>query len=136
MTESHKNNVRERARYCCEYCLAQAEFSGENFSIEHILALSRGGSDALENLALACQCCNNHKYNIELALDPATGDLVPLYNPRKDVWAEHFTWFNHSAEIIGTSSIGRATVLRLKLNRRGLMNLRRVLVAAGLHPPY
>ncbi|MBL7815564.1 MAG: HNH endonuclease [Saprospiraceae bacterium] len=136
MKESLKKEVRERAKNCCEYCLVQAKYSGESFSIEHIIPLIKGGLSVLFNLAFSCQRCNNHKYTATTAVDPATGSLVTLYNPRTDIWAEHFEWREYFTEIIGISPIGRATVNRLQLNRDGLVNLRRVLVDAGLHPPF
>ena len=50
MKESLKKEVRERARHCCEYCLAQVQYSGESFSIEHIIPLIKGGLTLLFNL--------------------------------------------------------------------------------------
>ncbi|MEM7660394.1 MAG: hypothetical protein AAF399_30095 [Bacteroidota bacterium] len=38
-------------------------------------------------------------------------------------------------QMIRLSPHGRATVVRLQLNRSGLIERRRVLVSAGLHPP-
>ncbi len=84
MRESLKKEVRERAKYCCEYCLAQAQYSGESFSIEHIIPIIKGGLSLLLNLAFSCQRCNNHKYIATTAIDPASGSLVALYNPRTD----------------------------------------------------
>lgn len=135
MRESLKKAVRQRAKFCCEYCLAQILFSADVFSIEHILPLSKGGLTVLINLAFSCQCCNNHKYTASQAFDPLSGAMAQLYNPRTDVWAEHFKWDDDFIEILGISPIGRATVTRLHLNREGLLNLRRVLVQAGFHPP-
>ena len=40
-----------------------------------------------------------------------------------------------SAEHILPISKGRATITCLKLNRIGLVNLRKILAAAGKHPP-
>lgn len=136
MKESLKKEVRERAKNCCEYCLAQAQYSADSFSIEHILPLAKGGLSVLLNLAFSCQLCNNHKYTATIASDPATGSLVTLYNPRTDIWTEHFEWREYFTEIIGISPSGRATVNRLQMNRENLVNLRRVLVNAGLHPPF
>jgi hypothetical protein len=39
------------------------------------------------------------------------------------------------SQILGLTAIGRATVEALQLNRAALVNLRRVLVKAGEHPP-
>ena len=67
--------VVERARGCCEYCRSQERFATGPFSVEHIQPRDLGGTDALDNLALACQGCNNFKYNTIEAPDPETGDL-------------------------------------------------------------
>jgi hypothetical protein len=54
--------VRERAGLRCEYCrLAQAAASSIRFHIEHIRPPQHGGSDQLDNLALACPNCNWNK---------------------------------------------------------------------------
>ena len=59
---------------------------------------------------------------------------VSLYNPRQQIWGEHFTWSNDAQRVLGISPTGRATVEALKLNRDRVMNLRRVLSAMGEHP--
>ena len=46
-----------------------------------------------------------------------------------------FSWNEDCTEIIGLTSVGRATIEALHLNRIGVMNLRRVLFEKGLHPP-
>lgn len=48
MKQSLKKEVRERAKFCCEYCFAQMLFSADVFSIEHILPLVKGGLNILE----------------------------------------------------------------------------------------
>lgn len=101
-----KNVVATRARYCCEYCLCQAKFSPDSFSIEHIIPRARGGKDELENLALACQGCNGLKYTDVDAIDPVTGVRVPLFHPRTNSWHEHFTWNEDFTFVIGLSAIG------------------------------
>ena len=95
---------------------------------------SQGGVTSLENLALACQGCNNHKYNKTKSGDPVTNQLVDLFHPRIQRWREHFTWDERFERIIGLTATGRATVEALQLNRLELINLRRLLYAAGEHP--
>ncbi|MBW4660385.1 MAG: HNH endonuclease [Drouetiella hepatica Uher 2000/2452] len=68
---------------------SQAQYCPDPFSIEHITPRSRGGTDAVENLALSCQGCNSRKYTHTEAYDPVTGKLVPLYQPRRQQWADH-----------------------------------------------
>ena len=60
-------------------------FSPDSLSVEHIIPRSRGGRTILNNLALLCQGCNNHKYTLIEAPDPLTADPAPLYHPRRDV---------------------------------------------------
>lgn len=62
ITAQQKRAVFERAEGCCEYCRSQVRFAVQPFSIEHIVPRSRGGKTNMDNLALACQGCNNHKY--------------------------------------------------------------------------
>lgn len=89
--EATRRSVLERANYCCEYCLSQQRLSHADFSVEHIVPRSRGGTDVLANLALSCQACNNRKYTIVEIVDPVTGETVPVYNPRRHYWHHHFT---------------------------------------------
>jgi hypothetical protein len=130
-----RQRVLDRAQGCCEYCRSQARYATQSFSVEHILARARGGVTELENLALACQGCNNHKYDKNEAVDPVSGLLAPLYHPRRDRWDEHFAWSDDFTLIIGLTPTGRATVETLLLNRDGAVNLRRLLYARGEHPP-
>ncbi len=130
-----RQDVFIRAKGCCEYCKCQAAFSPQPFSVEHILPLVSGGENALDNLALACQGCNNYKFTNTVTLDPVSGKLAPLFHPRNQQWSDHFRWNADCTQIIGLTPSGRATTLRLKLNRPGLVNLRAVLYALGEHPP-
>lgn len=130
-----RSAIQERAGKCCEYCQMQETFSHDPFSGEHIYPVVKGGDDDVENLAWSCLGCNLYKFTATHVFDLISGDLVPLYNPRKDKWADHFQWTENFTRIEGISSIGRVTVSRLKLNRLGLVNLRKILVSAGKHPP-
>jgi 5-methylcytosine-specific restriction endonuclease McrA len=129
-----RQQVEQRANNCCEYCRSQELFSTQTFSLEHIMPRSQNGETSLDNLALACQGCNNFKYNKTQARDPVTNHSVPLFHPRQQLWQEHFTWNERFELIIGITATGRATVEALKLNRQELVNLRRLLFAAGEHP--
>jgi hypothetical protein len=127
--------VEERARDCCEYCRSQSRFATHAFSLEHILPQSRGGKTTLDNLALSCQGCNNHKYTSTEGRDPVTKEPASLFHPRRQRWRDHFTWSPDYVYIIGITPTGRATVELLQLNRERLLNMRRVLHGAGEHPP-
>ncbi len=131
MRESVRILVRERAGAHCEYCKASARFSPAPFSVEHIIARIWGGSDALDNLAFACQGCNNHKYTHYEWTDPLSNEVVFLYHPRKQNWKDHFEWDESYTLVMPLTNTGRATLERLKLNREELVDLRRVLFASG-----
>jgi len=130
-----RNRVFERAAFRCEYCFSLDLYSSSTFAIEHIIPLSKSGTNDLENFALSCHGCNKHKYNKMFGPDPETTLLVPLYNPRKDKWNSHFKWNEDYSVIIGLTSIGRATVETLLLNRFRLINQRLIFRRVGLHPP-
>jgi len=136
VTKEVKNIVYKRAKACCEYCFSQSRYSTQSFSIDHIIPISKGGDASLNNLALSCQGCNNHKYNKLLVIDPLTFDEVLLYNPRLNSWKDHFHWSYDYSLILGITKIGRATVEELRLNRKGLINLRKILYKEGEHPPF
>lgn len=127
--------VFKRANYRCEYCLSPMDFSYQSFEIDHIIPISKKGTDDEENLACACGGCNAFKHDKIQAKDSFDNFLAPLFNPRLMVWTEHFAWSNDYLEVIGLSKIGRATVNALKLNRQGLVNIRRILMLDNLHPP-
>ena len=127
--------VIERAKGYCEYCQLPVAFSPASFNFEHIIPLIKKGLTILLNLAFSCGGCNAHKKDKIEALDPLTRQLMPLFNPRTDIWADHFQWSDDDLQIIGTTPTGRATVQLLKVNREGNINLRRLLKMAELHPP-
>ena len=130
-----RKTVIERSGGCCEYCFSQARFATQSFSVEHILPRTLGGSDELENLALSCQGCNNHKFPRTALLDPITKLEAQLFHPRIDLWSDHFIWSEDYSRIIGLTPTGRASVIALQLNRDGVVNLRQALFALGKHPP-
>jgi hypothetical protein len=103
--------------------------------IDHVQPVSRGGLDQEDNLCLACELCNQHKWAKVEATDPQTQLMVPLFNPRQQDWSEHFSWNADGTEILGLTACGRATVVGLKLNNRLAVTVRRNWVRAGWHPP-
>ncbi|AEE48541.1 HNH endonuclease [Haliscomenobacter hydrossis] len=134
LTKKTKGLVALRANYCCEYCRSQEQFSPSQFSVDHIIPSSKLGGDDLDNLCYACQACNNFKYVDTSTTDPITGQNFTLFNPRQHHWEEHFLWNEDTTELIGITPIGRATIVKLKLNRQGVVNLRKALKSLGLYP--
>jgi hypothetical protein len=135
IAKKQKAVIFERAVGCCEYCMSPASFSSQAFSIEHIYPKHLGGADSLDNLALSCQGCNEHKATRIEWRDPTTGVVAPLYNPRRQRWDEHFAWKEDFSIVVGLTPTGRATIDALHLNREGLVNLRQALRYYGVHPP-
>jgi len=84
--------VRQRAKYFCEYCQTNERWQYVRFTIDHVVALTAGGSDHPENLALACFHCNRKKSNKQTSVDPLTNEDVQLFNPRIQQWTDHFSW--------------------------------------------
>ena len=132
--QSLRRSVTSRAKGRCEYCQSPESFATERFSIEHIQPRRTGGLTVVENLALACQGCNGYKAAKTAAIDPESETVVPLFHPRRQVWAEHFAWSEDYLQIVGTTPTGRATIGLLQLNRSSLVNLRRALLAVQKHP--
>jgi hypothetical protein len=130
-----KQVVSARAKSYCEYCRSSEQFATQSFTVEHIQPRHAGGKTTLDNLAWACFGCNGHKHTKTHDTDPETGETVALFHPRQQVWTEHFDWSDDFTHVMGKTPCGRATVKALCLNRVGVVNLRRVLVITGFHPP-
>ena len=125
-----RNEVRQRAGNRCEYCRLRQEDEEENpFHIEHIIAQQHGGTDALENLALACSWCNAVKGPNLSSIDPDSGELTRLYHPRKDRWAKHFR--REGPYILGLTAVGRTTAWLLRFNDTDNLNQRHLLLEIG-----
>jgi hypothetical protein len=133
--ESVRQRVRQRAGDRCEYCLSPQTLVMGRLQIDHVLPLAKGGSDAEDNLCLACELCNQYKWTKTEAVDPQTSVIVPLFNPRYQAWHRHFVWSENGIEILGKSAAGRATVIALRLNNPLAKAVRRNWVKAGWHPP-
>jgi hypothetical protein len=130
-----RQRVAEQARGRCGYCQTQEVVSGIPLTVDHIRPQSRGGLDVEENLWMACRLCNEAKAALTETADPESGDVVPLFNPRTQVWVEHFSWTAGGTAIYGLTAQGRATVKVLGLNSDLRIRARALWVEAGFHPP-
>ena len=130
-----RERVARQARYRCGYCLSAEAVVGAPMEIDHIIPQSLGGPTEEDNLWLACSLCNDHKADRIAALDPLTGEITRLFDPRRQIWREHFAWTAEGERIVGLTSTGRATVVALNLNRPSLVKARQAWVAVGWHPP-
>ncbi|NJM99808.1 MAG: HNH endonuclease [Phormidesmis sp. RL_2_1] len=143
LPKSLLSQIRERAQYHCEYCHYPERLSTAPLSVDHIQPRSLGGTDEIENLALACRRCNERRYNFTYGADPQTELETPLFNPRTQTWSDHFTWSSDGLCIIGLTPIGRATCQRMDLmdlndDRRPdkfIQESRKQWLQGGFHPP-
>lgn len=130
MERELRNQVRQRAGDCCEYCrLRQADESETPFHVEHIIARQHGGSDDVANLALACALCNLLKGPNLSSLDPDTGKLTRLFHPRTDRWSDHL--HREGALIMGHTDVGRTTAWLLQFNSQMNVEQRLLLLRLG-----
>lgn len=130
-----RRQLRSEGDRRCAYCRSSETITGMPLEVEHILPRARGGRTTLKNLCLSCSRCNEYKGDRTEATDPATGEIVALFNPRTQTWHEHFGWSRSSVEIVGLTTCGRATIEALRLNNDEIVAARHVWVAVGLHPP-
>jgi len=135
ISEDTRQRVRKRADNRCEYCLSHQDYVLGRLQIDHVQPIAKGGSDTEDNLCLACELCNQHKWAKTHGIDPQTGQHTPLFNPRQQKWTEHFAWSPYGTEIIGLSASGRVTVVALNLNNELAVTVRRNWIQAGWHPP-
>lgn len=137
LPDREKAAIKRRAGYRCEYC----RIVGWELQVDHIRPRSwhRGSGseatddelDAPENLAAACAHCNRLKSDFTTGRDPLTGREVRLFDPRRDVWDEHFAWSSDYLRLLPLSEIGGATISRLRMNDQALRRQRQLLRRAA-----
>lgn len=124
--------VTERAEERCEYCLIHQDFSIYAHEIDHIIPIKHGGKNNPDNLALSCLSCNRHKGSDFATIDPNTGEIIPLFNPRRQVWTEHF--FLREGIIEGLTQIGQGTARLLQFNTAKRILQRQLLIDQAQYP--
>jgi len=124
--------VRRRAQDRCEYCQLPAAVYPLPFSVDHIIARQHGGETVLENLAYACPHCNRHKGPNLAGQDDFSGELVRLFHPRTERWAEHFEWMG--AMLTARTLTGRVTLRVLAMNAPDFLAVREALIEEGAFP--
>ncbi len=115
MTERElRSFVLQRSKERWEYCRVPLTVGSLPWQIDHVVAMKHGGRSVDQNLAAACLNCNANKQADLSGIDPVTGELTRLFNPRNDTWDEHFIEVLN--EIVGLTPIGRVTVYVLAMN--------------------
>ena len=126
------NSLGIELRTRCEYCRIPPVAIDASLHVDHVIA--RQHVDQIdedpEHLAMACDRCNFYKGTNLSTVDPESGEIVPLFNPRQDRWEAHFTF--DGAAIIGLTPIGRATLRLLHMNARNRVELRSWLIEEGI----
>ncbi len=133
MSLSLDQRVRKRAGEACEYCQMPQMAFRFSFPIDHVIAKQHGGKRQSNNLALACTKCNLYKGPNLSGIDPVSKQIVPLFHPRREIWADHFQW--RGPRLVGLTPTGRATIRVLNVNHPDSVSIRRSLIAEGRFPP-
>jgi hypothetical protein len=81
---------------------------------------------------LSCAACNRHKGADFASVDPQTKAIIPLFNPRRDVWSEHFRL--NGALIEPLTIQGQVTVFLLHLNDPDRLEERATLIRLKRYP--
>ncbi len=132
MNRELRERVWNRAGGCCEYCRMPQAFDLLPFELDHIIAEQHHGETEEFNLGVCCFACNRRKGPNIAGRDEQTGQLVPLFNPRTDLWEEHFEW--HGALLVGKTPVGRTTADVLAINLPHRVDHRASLIEEGVFP--
>lgn len=125
-----RQQVTDRAGGRCEYCRMPHQYDVRPFQLDHIRAQKHRGETDLANLAFCCLPCNAYKGSNIAGYDPVSGELVALFNPRRDDWAEHFEW--EGATLAGKTAVARATIDVLRINAPERTEHRQLLIDAEI----
>jgi hypothetical protein len=128
-----RNLVIRRADNRCEYCKLSQMGQEATFHIDHVIPVTANGPTEAENLALACVSCSLHKSAKQVVKDPLTAKAVKIFNPRQQLWENHFRW--EEVQIVGLTDQGRATIAALRMNRPVILAIREEESILGRHPP-
>ncbi|RYZ86892.1 MAG: HNH endonuclease [Proteobacteria bacterium] len=111
-----RNEVASRASFCCEYCLIDELKTGLFCEVDHIIGVKHNGPTSNSNLAYACFNCNRNKGSDIASIDWDSNEIIRFYNPRSDIWAEHFRF--EGFHIVATTQIGKVTATIFRFNDR------------------
>lgn len=111
-----REQVRQRARFTCEYCGIREVDTGDRLTIDHFQPTSQGGDDSLDNLLYCCMRCNQYK----LDYWPAQPDAISLWNPRREPQNQHLLQLEDGT-LRPLTAVGDFTLRRLRLNRPALV---------------
>jgi hypothetical protein len=125
ISKSVRRLVAERAKFCCEYCHFNEFDRFLTFEVDHVISIKHGGGNEFDNLAYICPHCNQHKGTDLTTFIDTYENIVLLFNPRKQLWEEHF--YIENGLVVDKTTIGKATIKLLKMNDIDLIILRQLL---------
>lgn len=127
--------VIDRAEGLCEYCLIHEEDTYLGCQVDHIISEKHRGPTTADNLAYACVYCNRNKgsdIGSVTSIEDAT--FYRFFNPRIDLWYEHFSLDLDGAYLLPISNIGRVTERILGFNQTERVIERQLLLNDGRYP--
>jgi 5-methylcytosine-specific restriction endonuclease McrA len=123
--------VAHRAAFRCEYCRIPDLGFAIPFQVDHIRSLKHDGATGLSNLAYCCPDCNRYKgTDLGSYLTDET-TLIRFFNPRIDIWDEHFKVEN--AIIFAKTPSGQVTVTIFQFNSVARVIYRKELLESDLY---
>lgn len=126
-----RRQVFSRAAHICEYCRIHEDDTFFGCQIDHIISEKHGGATSFDNLALACTFCNLAKGS-DIGSITSDGIFTRFFNPRIDVWSEHFSVVG--AVIQPITTIGQVTTRLLQFNSTDRLLEREALIVVGRYP--
>jgi hypothetical protein len=129
--------VIERADHLCEYCLIHEDDTFFGCEVDHIISEKHGGPTEAENLAYACLICNRSKGSDvgSIVLPISSGVFSRFFNPRTDVWLDHFALSAADGiTILPRTEIAEVTTRILGFNSPERLLERQALFDVGRYP--
>src|SRR5437764_6398910 len=90
--KSLRDRIAATAGYRYGDCLTAEAIVGTPMEIDHLIPETLGGLTEETNLWLAGSLSNDCKSNRIAARDPESNEIVRLFDPRRQVWNDHFRW--------------------------------------------
>ena len=116
ISDALRERIRQEADFACEFCgVSEIDVGGE-LTIDHYQPKTKGGSDQRENLLYSCMRCNQYKMDYW----PSQPGDIPLWNPRKEPFVQHFLEIEDGA-LFPLTQTASFTISRLRLNRPQLV---------------
>ena len=132
ISQNSRRTVAIRAEYLCEYCLIHEDDTFFGCEVDHIISVKHGGLSEPDNLAYSCVFCNRQKGSDIGSILQQTDEFIRFFNPRKDLWADHFRL--DGVVIKPITEIGEVTALILGFNSSNRILERQTLITVGRYP--